>query len=762
MDRFEKDEFSLESIIAEFGGKNAEGLEEEKSQIETQSEIEPEIVEDSAPEEQPQGIEEVPQQIPAAPPAEERQPEKPADVASSFEKEVTAIVEQAFPEVEKAEKAKRLEKTPEELEQERLMLEEQRAREKAAAEEKKAREKLLLEKARREQAKAEEEEEKAWQEERQRRAKERAEEKAKKAELAEQKAEQRQQRRAEKAEHKTAGYDRSYDFLNVSYKESEPAVKFFKRKTRGMTLRFIISLIVSAAAVYLTLAPTYGLFVPFGISPTEKASIIRLALLVMNALCVLLAFEVTAAGLWRLLILRPTLDSLVLFSALASMLHCGLGMVVSGLDDFTPYCCVSCVVLTVSLLAKRFRSNGLKRLYKLSQMGVNPKGLKVLDGGKVYISVKCDQPAQQDVSGYSAYDRTERASCVFSPIIIVACLVLALIASVGRKNASLFFWCLAAISSVAVSCAMIVSTAAPWASSVKRLFQSGVIMPDDRLAASLSACRFAGIQDNDLFPAGSVEIESFERGDGIVTEDTAIICADALMSRVGGGVAEALSDFMKKRCYMSRVPADVEYYETGGISGQVGSYGVLVGTASFLSRMGCRMPRNEDPTTVFVAVDREYAGGFKLKYVPQETVRTAFRILRRSKVRAALTVKDFNVSEPMVQSMFKLRKEDTDFPDLSQRIALSERDVGKDLPVCAVMTRDSILSYAETLRVSRNLTTSSRFNLICALIASLFGMLIMYFLCCHVESSSASVLNVLLYQALWLVPMLTVSLLTSN
>ena len=126
-------------------------------------------------------------------------------------------------------------------------------------------------------------------------------------------------------------------------------------------------------------------------------------------------------------------------------------------------------------------------------------------------------------------------------------------------------------------------------------------------------------------------------------EKVVAFAAGALRA-VGGGVSHAFLEFAKQQYIFVPEPARVQYFETGGISAQIGPDSVLCGTASFLMRMGIHVSEGRSiKSGVFVAVNGAFAGVFALKYSTPPQSYSAFRVLRVGRLRPLLATRDFNV-----------------------------------------------------------------------------------------------------------------------
>ena len=547
-----------------------------------------------------------------------------------------------------------------------------------------------------------------------------------------------------------------YDFLNVPFDDPTRAVKKLGKKLVGMSGRLISAVLVTLFSGYLTFAETLGL--PALTIAGTDAALLQSGLL---GLCVLLsllcAWEVTTAGVWRLTRLRPTFDSLVVFSALATIVHCIF--TAFGLSDGQPLAFVSCTCCFFALSSKRSRAMTLRRTYKCMEIAADPTAVKVVGGKDYRAAVKTHNRAYAEVSDVAGMDLAERTSCIFAPVAIVASFALAVVASFGKGDAGRFVWSLAVISSVIAPFALASASTAPWGRVAKRLFTSGAAILDHHAASQLSRVKRVALYDGDIFPLGAVYIAGMKITSSTIKMEQVVADAAAVMKEVGGGVAKAFGDFAREQYLVPRRALNVRYFEGGGIAAQVQGDYVLMGSAAFLQKMGVMIHEGSDKKdAVFVAVNSYEAAIFTLKYTVQPQPYAALGILSKFGMIADLAVKDFSVTERLVENRFAIKRKLLHVPELAIKEAYWNEELGKDAPVCAILTRDSALAFMEVVGGARCLIRTVRLGLFCAYACSLIGMVTMYFLAAMDKIYLASPENIVLYLLIWLLPVRFASL----
>ena len=90
-----------------------------------------------------------------------------------------------------------------------------------------------------------------------------------------------------------------------------------------------------------------------------------------------------------------------------------------------------------------------------------------------------------------------------------------------------------------------------------------------------------------------------------------------------------------------------------------------------------------------------------------------------------------------------------EYPPLAARVALSEQEEGRGLPR-ALLLREGLLPYAETVTGSRRLCSAARKATVLGLLSSAAGALLAYYLCMRQSFSLMGPVTMLVFLLLWL------------
>ena len=544
-----------------------------------------------------------------------------------------------------------------------------------------------------------------------------------------------------------------YDRVNRPSEDAGQTANQLGRRLGGMAARLLLFLPVVVTSMYVTLAITRGLPMPAGFTYEAYPQYYMGILALCQLLTLLLCLESTLSGLWRLFHGRPTMDTLLTLSGLASLAYCGVAAFLPQWRVGVPYVCVTAITGFFALTAKRQRYEALRRGYKALTMGTSPSGVKLYTDGKIRnLAVKTQSGTDVSLEALSYPDFTESYSCFYSPIVIVLAVALALAATAAKGQTTHLLWSLSAIFTMTTPMCLLLSSSAGAKRLTKKLYTSGSMLVNAQSAGRLARSRAAVLRDADLYPAGSVKITGMKIAEN---QDPELVvgCAAALLQEVGGGLAKAFVEFARQMYIVPNKAKALRFFDTRGIAANVSGRYVQLGTASYLMRMGIRVTEGlKLKDSIFIAIDSQFAGIFSIRYQVMPQVYTSFGLLKGSRIRPVLALRDTNQTQSTVESRFELKRDATYQPELEERLRYSASAFGKDEETLALLSRDGLMPFAEVLAAAAKWRKSALQGCVLGTLCALVGMLIMAFLTGQVAITNADPLHVLAYLVIWSLP----------
>lgn len=529
-----------------------------------------------------------------------------------------------------------------------------------------------------------------------------------------------------------------------------------KRRARGLTFRALLVLLLAAAAAYLSVAPSFEqLPWPSQLAVPEQPAIITAALLLLQFIALFVGVDVFGKGFYDLFRGQPGRTTLVSFAVLAALLHGTSLIVFTEQGGVTiPYIAVSLLLLYGAMREERNCYAARAHAYQAFCAAEQPMA--------VYSHYDAEDDACRAVKGplyrqedflveLERPDAADRFSMIYVPIALAASIIFALVASVGRGQPLRFFWAFSAILSVSAPLGLICAFGASYKNVSRRLRRAGAAIAGARQANLLRDTEEVVLRESDLFPRGSISLVSLQNM-GQISDDRVLACAAALADAAGLELGRVLTEATRERYGVTLAARSVQPVE-GGLSGQIGTSRVILGTAALMIKMGIRIHAGQgEQVCVYLVVDEALAGVLTLRYQPTKHTYQAMRLMRRMHMNAVLAVEDLNISPAMVEEVFDLRRGFADQPDPAGVARLLDPAYAAGDPPAAILTREGAGSYLQVLRCADKLAGAVRSALTLSTCAGVGGMLLAFYMVSQQAVDALSVLHLLLYVLLWYVP----------
>lgn len=547
----------------------------------------------------------------------------------------------------------------------------------------------------------------------------------------------------------------------IQLRDPVQAQRAFKRRAQGLSVRSLVVLVLAIAAAYLSLAPSIeALPIPLVINVVENPTIGIGILLLLQFIALFVGIDVFGMGFYNLLHGMPDRASLVSFAILAALLH-GASIIVfdnqSGVQ--IPYLAVSILLLYAAMREERGRFSARARAYQAICSAEQPAA--------IYSHYDAEDDACRAVKGalhaekaflieMERPDTVDRFSMIYVPIALAASIIFALLASVVRGEPVRFFWAFSAILSVSAPLGLICAFGASYKNISRRLLASGAAIAGARQANLLRGTEEVVLTENDLFPSGSISLESLQNM-GHLSDDKVLACAAALADAAGLELGRVLTDVTRERYGVTLAARNVQEVE-GGLAGDIGTSRVVLGTAALMVKMGIRIPSGQgEQVCSYLVVDNALAGVLTLRYQPTKHTYRAMRMMRRMHMNAVLAVRDFNISPAMVESEFDLRRGFADQPEPAGVARLLDPNYSNGDAPAAILTREGAGAFVQVLRCADKLAGAVRSALTLGAFAGICGMLIVAYLVAQNAVDALPVTNLLLYLLLWYLPVFIIT-----
>ena len=505
------------------------------------------------------------------------------------------------------------------------------------------------------------------------------------------------------------------------------------------------ALLIALVPTFLAAVEKYGFTVPMWSGDIRFQSIVVLTCLALN---ILLCRGVFKKGFLMAARKRCVSELLISLSALAAAADCAACLLAPERTAVPPYGGAACLALVFAQWGVSRECRGMYDMFRAASLDDEPPYL-VTDTERG----ACKQ--RGSVPGFYTTAMKDDAATLwqtaFLPLVLVGTVVFAGLSSLGQGRGGDFLLNWSAILAAGGTFALPLCWALPWSRLSRHLQQTGCAVAGWAGAEKISRRRCMIVTDGDLFPPGTLRLN----GERFYGEERkkAVSYAASMARSAGSGLERLFGSLLREECGRYETADDFSFFEEGGWSAAIHGESVLMGTASFMRKMNVRLPGDVNlKTGVFLAVDRQLIAVFAVKYEPAENVDYALRMMRRNRITPILAARDPNITPALLKRKFH-KGVKVEYPDLTSRVALSEAEHDRDLPR-ALLFREGLLPYAETVTGSRKLCRSVHLAAVLGILGSAAGTLLAFYLVFLGAYELLTPLALVTFLLLWTVPVL--------
>lgn len=526
--------------------------------------------------------------------------------------------------------------------------------------------------------------------------------------------------------------------------EEDPfeAAERYRKEYRALSGGVIPAFLVALLATVPLALELYGVSVPYWTGDIMIQCVVELACLAITAV---LCRGVFVKGFSALRRKRCVSELLVSLAALATLGDCAMCLLLPERTAVIPYAAAACLVLAFAQLGVSRERRGLYDTFHAAAVDDPPYLVTDTERGA------CKQ--RGSLPGFYSTVMKDDLSTLLQtallPVVLMGTIVFAGLSSLGQGRGADFLLNWSVLLIAGATCSLPLCWSLPFARFARHLQRVGCAVAGWSGAEKLSRRRNMIVTDVDLFPPGTIQLNGIK----IYGEERAKVASyAAAMAEQSGCGLERLFDSLVHSENARRVTMnDFRFYEEGGWAGEIHGETVLMGTASFMRKMSVRLPGDINlKTGMYLAVDRQLVAVFAVKYNPAENVDFALRMMRSSHIMPILASRDPNITPALLKRKFH-KGVKVEYPNLADRMALSEAENDRDLPR-ALLFREGLMPYAETVAGSRRLCQAVRRSLAISLTGCILGTLLVFYLVFQGAYLMITPLAVEAFLLLWTLP----------
>lgn len=479
--------------------------------------------------------------------------------------------------------------------------------------------------------------------------------------------------------------------------------------------------------------------------------------------CCALAWEVLQDGLVQLTNFTPGSSTLALFAAVFTLAD-GVTMVLTPLrESAVPFFAPCALVLLFQLIgrycerASKFQAcrtaSSVARPYVVTQ---DPDVLAGKTGFRKWLGLP---------KGFGSQIRTtSQADEKFqklTPVLMTACVCLALLTTVAHRQPKLVLWSLSALFTASATLGAALTVSLPLQMLGEKMSTLGVALAGWPGVAAAKGCRAALLTDNDLYPPGTVTLANAQPLSNLPMDRVVAYTASAI--RASGSGLSYLFDKLLRSEGAKYLPIEKILLQDNGLIAQTQGQQILVGNSDFMSKQGIALPTGiKYKNTVFCAVDRELIGMFGVKYALHTTIVPSLQLLLGHRIAPVLVTRDFNINPKRMRFSDRLNKDSLTYPDLQRRVTLSGPNQAHGQTIVAILCREGMAPFTLALIGAKRVRRAAGFSSFFVRLSACVGVILTATLSSAGALGAMSAWHLSLFLLMWLVPVLFLSLWTTQ
>ena len=557
------------------------------------------------------------------------------------------------------------------------------------------------------------------------------------------------------------------------------------RFSRSLVARLIVALLPAAALVYLNVFVGRGFPVPEAVNPENYPFGFVAANLLLIVAAGLAAFPVAFGGIASLLRLRAdgdALTSLAFFSA--------AGVSAALLADPEPVAnhtvflatAMAGVCIVFNLFGKLLITLRVKG--SLSLLSKSSSSLRVaerVEDGDIYEALRREHNLPEAVLccpvravrldrvfeecyAPSPFDRSARW---LAPLMLAAAIAAGVVYYLLRGDSTGALCVFALVCGMGAPVAGELAAALPMWRAAHTLGKKKAVLAGCGTVADFSDATAFAFDVESVFPHGTVQLSGIKTFTGSRV-DGAIVDAASLACAAGGPLGDLFYDVLGSAAYLRPVD-ELETVEDKGLAGWVQNRRVQLGRRTLMRKYNIDTPSHdfeakvlsEGDEPLYLSVSGELTALLMVRYIADPEVARALSRLQRLHVTLLVNSTDPNLTGPLLADKFDLKTRDIQALGAPLRAKLHTTAPGGRAKT-GLAFFGGAAAYAAALTACIKLRGTLGVLNLMLVVSALLGSALLLLIAFTSPLKDVSVLQLLVYQAIWALPVLLIALLRKH
>jgi len=530
-----------------------------------------------------------------------------------------------------------------------------------------------------------------------------------------------------------------------------PERQYYALREKGvgkLQMVLLLSLLVAVASIGTTVL--YGM----GRVPADRMRLLIFGQLLMMLFSAFMGASQLVEGLFLLFRLRFRPNTLLFFTFVA----CFIDGIFCLQSLRVPCCTVFCLQMVMSLWGTCMqrktdtcRTDTMRGAKELAGIG-----LKKDYSGGVKGLLRCEGDVDNFMDIYGKDGVPEKILGFYCFGAFLAALAVGVILCV-TSGIQLGIQVFAAAMLTAMPATMLITLERPAQLLERKFHKLGVVLCGWQGIRGLCGKAFFPITHEDLFPEGTVKLNGVKFY-GDLEPATVVGYAAAVVGREKGTLAPVFEQ-LKDGYNAETFELESFKFYAGGIGGGVEGAVVLVGTLPMLKALNVQIPGDVRlQSGLGVAVDGVFSCLVAVNYTRTRPVAHGLRILSGcGGVKPVMISDDLVLSSGFMKKKFGLRPKKLQRPEPEERSRLREIHTDPEDRVLALAVRPSLSAFGYIISGARALHITIILGVGIHILGGVLGLGAVAVLAFIGQTALLTPVNLLLYQAIWLIPGLLIT-----
>ena len=410
-------------------------------------------------------------------------------------------------------------------------------------------------------------------------------------------------------------------------------------------------------------------------------------------LAMLLCWQSVIRGVRDLWYFRASYETFLLLVTILTIIE---ALVQKSESTFLP---LTAIAWCITGTANQMHSQANLRSLRAVITGRNRTGIRTASGKWEHTDVIGKAPVT--TSGFVRHqaqpDVWHNGMGIFLPILLVVSLVVS--AYLSAKTGSNYLSVLVTILNVGMPVSLALCCARPYNLLSQALKGKGVVAGWFGMK-ELSGKKAMLIYDSDLFPEGTMR-QMGVRAYGAVDPRALVSYGASMALRANVGFRAVFTKLLRDMNGEIHDVVRFQIQETG-LEGYIQGSLVHLGSYQYMQLMGVTLPKRATRYGVYIAIGRQLAGLFGVKYQVSKGAKSGFRrLVREAKLTPLLVNRNFCINPGFVAHWFGVPVTQMTCPKAETRRMLSEPSLLTRGLTCGFVLREGVASYSRTVAGAR-------------------------------------------------------------